>query len=79
MKTSPEIRFFAHCRTCAPQRPANQSMSEWARIDAGLTEQGLLLWCKRCRKNIAVFTPETLTEALQGAHCACCPGGVHVN
>ncbi len=79
MKTSPEIRFFAHCRSCAQQKPVNQSPSEWARIDAGLTERGLLLWCKRCRKEIALFTPDGLREQLEFAHCACCPGGIHVN
>lgn len=57
-------------------------MSEWARIDAGLTDKGLLLWCKRCRKEIALFTPERLKEQVENAHrerCSCCPGGIHVN
>ena len=78
-KTSPDVRFFAHCRNCAPQKPANQSPSEWARIDAGLTDKGLQLWCKRCRMEIMHFTPEGLSEALKNAKCACCPGGIHAN
>lgn len=75
-----DVRLFAHCRNCNPQKPRNQSPSEWARIDAGITATGLLVWCKRCRMAIAHFTPETLATMLASEpRCECCPGGVHVN
>ena len=66
------IRLFVHCRSCGGQKPVNQSMSEWARLDAGLTERGLLIWCKRCRKTIFEFEPATLTEMLLNGQCAAC-------
>jgi hypothetical protein len=58
------VRFYAHCRNCMPQKPPNQSASEWARLDAGLTERGLLIWCKRCRMPIEEFTCEEMLKAL---------------
>lgn len=61
------------------QKPANQSPSEWARLDVGITGEGLLVWCKRCRKEVAHFTPEALARFVKNARCHCCPGGVHVN
>lgn len=74
-----DIRLFAHCRACAVQKPANQSMSEWARLDVGMTATGLLVWCKRCRKEVVHFTPDGLREMIADhPQCACCPGGVHV-
>jgi hypothetical protein len=78
MPDSPAIRFYAHCRNCAPQKPRKQSMSEWARIDCGLTDSGIQVWCKRCAMEVAHFTPQQLEQQLAGARCHCCPGGVHV-
>ena len=79
-KPKNRIRLHAHCGNCMPQKPVNQAMSEWARIDAGFTEDGLQLWCKRCRMQIAHFTPEGLSDALtERPGCDCCPGGRHSN
>ena len=73
------IRMFAHCRNCAPQKPRQQSMNEWARLSAGLTDSGLQLWCNRCQLEVFHFIVEELTQQLENARCECCPGGVHVN
>jgi hypothetical protein len=69
------IRYHAHCRNCLPQKPLNQSPSEWARLDAGLTERGLLIWCKRCRMTIEEFTPFKLDQVLKTAECEFCARG----
>ena len=80
MSEKKAILLYAHCASCAAQRPANQSQSEWARLDAGLTTTGLQIWCKRCRKEVAHFTPAGLQECLDaGPGCDCCPGGKHSN
>lgn len=77
-----DIRFFAHCRQCVEEKPISQSPSEYARLDCGVTATGLLIWCKRHRKEVAHFTPEGLKEQIETAactRCSCCPGGLHVN
>ena len=74
-----EIRLYAHCRTCHASKPANQSPSDWCRLDCGLTDTGLLVWCKRCKKEVAHFTPDALADFIANGRCACCPGGQHVN
>ena len=73
------IRLYSHCRACQLTKPANQSPSEWSRLDCGLTGTGLQVWCKRCRKEVAHFTPDDLREQLAKARCSCCPAGLHVN
>ncbi len=77
MKQS-DIRLFAHCKACMATKPANQSPSDWVRLDCGLTDTGLLVWCKRCRKEVAHFTPGALADFITNGRCACCPGGAHV-
>lgn len=78
-RESRDIRLHAHCARCARTKPANQSPSEWSRLDAGLTATGLQVWCKRCGIEVFHFTPEALGEMLQNARCSCCPGGIHSN
>lgn len=46
------IKMFFHCRGCFDDRPPDQSPSEWSRIEAGWTEAGLQVRCKRCDRNI---------------------------
>lgn len=74
----PAIRLFAHCRTCQLTKPANQTPSQWCRLDCGLTDTGIQVWCKRCRKEVAHFTPDDLRDWVDNARCSCCPGGMHV-
>lgn len=71
------IRFHLHCRACMAGKPINQSPREWSRLAAGLSDSGILVYCKRCKKEVAHFTPEQLAEQLQTARCDCCPGGKH--
>lgn len=75
------VRLWANCRNCTPRKPRTQSLEQWSRTAAGLTNDGMLIWCKRCDMMIAHFTPETLREMLEsnpkGERCECCPGGVH--
>jgi hypothetical protein len=42
------IILHAHCRNCAPQKPRSKSMSDWARVECGVTNTGFQVWCKRC-------------------------------
>ncbi len=77
MTSSP--RLYAHCRNCASAKPANQSMSDWARLDVFMTDAALQVWCKRCKKSVVCFTPEMLQELIDAPpSCDCCPGGQHV-
>ena len=69
------IRFHAHCRTCMKDKPTNQAPSQWQRTESGLTDTGLQIWCRRCRKEVAHFTPADLEAQLASAECEWCPGG----
>jgi hypothetical protein len=46
------IKLFFHCGNCMPNKPADQSPSEWSSIEAGWTTLGLQVRCKRCDLNI---------------------------
>lgn len=73
------IELFVHCVNCHAKKPVNQTPSEWARLDAGLTTEGFQVWCKRCRMEVVHFTPGGLQHLLeQQPTCDCCPGGKHV-
>ena len=72
------IFLHAHCRNCMGKKPANQSPSEWSRTDAGLTDTGVQVWCKRCRMEIVHYTPAELQALIDDPpRCDCCPGGRH--
>jgi hypothetical protein len=71
--TMKQIHTFAHCRQCA-MRGRRQD------LEAGLTHDGIQLWCRRCDKEVARFTPDSLAKAMAlGPRCECCPGGMHRN
>lgn len=57
MKTRPVpatncIQMFFHCGTCLPDKPIDQSPSEWSALEVGWTPIGLQVRCKRCDRNI---------------------------
>lgn len=47
-----EIHSFAHCGNCMSAKPPDVSPQEWVSIEAGFTDLGLQVWCKRCESNI---------------------------
>lgn len=46
------IKFFI-CQKCAIQKPADQTLSEWTRLNCGWTEIGFQVWCTRHGCNVA--------------------------
>jgi hypothetical protein len=46
------IKLFFHCAQCMEDKPANISPRDWAQIEAGWTDHGLQVWCKRHETNI---------------------------
>jgi hypothetical protein len=46
------IKLYLHCRLCFEEMPPDQSPKEWARVQAGWTEQGIQVWCNRHDANI---------------------------
>ncbi len=72
------IIMNACCRNCEARRPANQSRQDWSRLDVGLTDTGMQVWCRRCRMQVAHFTPQDIQEWIDDPPgCDCCPGGRH--
>lgn len=49
---SNEIKQFFHCANCMKDLPSGKSPREWAQLEAGFTELGVQVWCKRCECNI---------------------------
>ena len=64
------IQLFAQCNTCLDDRPNGMTPQEWGKLDVGLTKDNMhiQLWCRRCDKNVAVFT---LADTIN-AGCGCC-------
>jgi len=73
------ITFFT-CKACQRQKPSNESMEKWARLNVGITPTGIEVWCVRHRIQVVHLTPEELQKDWldQPMTCACCPGGSHV-
>lgn len=46
------IAAFIHCELCLSELPPDQSPKEWARTQAGWTEDGLQVWCSRHECNV---------------------------
>ena len=46
------ILAFVHCAMCMSDRPKNKSPREWAMIEAGWTQIGIQIWCKRHEVNM---------------------------
>ena len=51
-----QIKMFFHCATCLPNKPDGVSPAEWSSLQAGWTDIGMEIWCKRCNKSVAHFT-----------------------
>jgi hypothetical protein len=47
-----EIGMFLHCGLCLEEKPDGVSPREWAQIEAGWTQIGLQIWCRRHEANI---------------------------
>jgi hypothetical protein len=46
------IRMFLHCRKCLDDFPGGMSRADYLKIEAGWTERGLQIWCRRHDVNI---------------------------
>lgn len=47
-----EICSFMHCRKCLAEKPTGISPRDWQQTEAGWTEKGFQVWCKRHECNI---------------------------
>ena len=47
-----EIVMFFHCAKCLNEMPPDISPRDWARLEAGWTEVGFQVWCKRHECNM---------------------------
>jgi hypothetical protein len=53
--TDKQIVTYFHCRRCLIERPPHTSMSEWARLEMGLTQRGMQVWCLRHNINVVLL------------------------
>ena len=47
-----QIQLFFHCRRCLDEMPPGTSPQDWAQLEAGWTEFGLQVWCRRHEMNV---------------------------
>lgn len=47
-----KIKAFFHCGTCFDARPEGTSPHDWSQLEAGWTELGFQVWCRRCECNV---------------------------
>jgi hypothetical protein len=63
-----QIKLFFHCRRCMVEARGIASPSDYQQIEAGWTDRGFQVWCKRHDINVAhvdfegVTHPADLTE-----------------
>jgi len=75
----PLIQRFMCCASCERKKPSKATRREYARLEVGLTTEGLQVWCVRCEKEVFHVTAAALASLLaEMPGCACCPGGIHV-
>lgn len=56
------------------------SAAQFARLEVGLTSDGLQIWCTRHDREVGTLTPEQLaTMVEEQPPCECCPGGKHLS
>lgn len=46
------IEGFLHCVKCLREKPVNVTPEKWARLNVGITPNGLQIWCVRHRINV---------------------------
>ena len=51
-KPESKIELFFHCDKCIKEKPEDISPRDYAELEAGWTEQGFQVWCKRHEMNI---------------------------
>jgi len=47
-----EIKAFIHCRECLKELPEGMSPRDYARLEVGVTPEGIQVWCKRHEVNV---------------------------
>ena len=52
-----EIELYLHCSECLKDLPETIAPRTWQDVEAGLTKDGVQIWCKRHNCNIALITP----------------------
>ncbi len=52
LSTDNSIVSFMHCSRCLDEIPEGVSPREWAQLEAGWTNPGFQVWCKRHELNI---------------------------
>lgn len=64
-----DVELFIYCRKCVMERPEDQSISDFARLGMGRTENGLKIWCNRHDELVAYFP----VEWQDSPQCQGCP------
>lgn len=68
-----EIKMYLHCAKCLHELPAGVSPADYAKVNVGITNDGIQIWCIRHDCNVALLTKDDIAE-LKDVPCACCGG-----
>jgi len=50
-----KIQMYMHCQLCMLEEPEDVSMRDWARLNVGMTDTGLQVWCVRHDINVGAL------------------------
>jgi hypothetical protein len=49
------IDMYMHCPRCLDERPDDVTPRDWARLNVGMTKEGMQVWCVRHDMNVMAF------------------------
>lgn len=64
-----EIVRFLHCKKCLEEMPVGASPKEFQDIQVGLTQTGVMVWCKRHDIEVTHIKFNEEIEIPPCAHC----------
>jgi hypothetical protein len=49
------IDMYMHCPHCLDEQPHDVTARDWARLNIGMTKEGMQVWCVRHDMNVMAF------------------------
>ena len=50
-----KIEMYIHCLLCLQEVPGDTAPADWARLNVGMTENGMQVWCVRHQVSVAAL------------------------
>lgn len=76
MKNESEAHTWMNCKQCLESVPHGESPSTWARLNVGLTDTGIEIWCVRHDHVVARLDFDELVHRALHPECDECAQGI---